>query len=669
MTDLTPAQLDELSVQTIRFLSMEGVQAAKSGHPGMPMGMASAAYTLWTQYLKHSPSNPKWLNRDRFILSAGHGSMLLYSMLHLTGYDLPLDDLKNFRQLDSLTPGHPEFGNTPGVEVTTGPLGQGVSNGVGMAIAQKYLAAMFNKEGYNLFDYHIYAIAGDGCLQEGVTSEACSLAGHLGLDNLIVIYDDNNITIDGDTSLSFTEDRAKRYEAYNWHVQKVDGDGNDRDAIAKAIEAAKAVTDKPSIIMLRSKIGFGSPHFEGTHTAHGSPLGDDEIKLIKTNAGWDPEKPFHVPGEVKAHMGQCAQNGKAAEQQWDEMFAKYAKEYPELAAKLTAAQKGEFIVDIDDLLPEFEAGTSLATRQASGKTINTLMPKMDMVLGGSADLTPSNNTWFDGAIDFQKNTRNGRYLRFGVREHAMGAIMNGISASGLLKIYGATFAVFSDYMRGALRVAAISKHDSIFIFTHDSIGVGEDGPTHQPVEQAAALRAIPDLKVFRPADANETAQTWKYALTHNDGPVAMLLTRQGLPVLDQKKYAPATNVEKGAYALNNVENPDVLLLATGSEVSLAIEAAEKLAAENIQARIISMPCWELFEKQPQAYKDALLPPSVTARVAIEAGIDQGWYKYIGLNGKFIGMSTFGISAPSKTCFEKFGITTDAVVAAAKEVAK
>ncbi len=666
---MTPAQLDELSVQTIRFLSMEGVQAANSGHPGMPMGMASAAYTLWTKYLKHSPSNPKWLNRDRFILSAGHGSMLLYSMLHLTGYDLSLDDLKNFRQWDSLTPGHPEFNHTPGVEVTTGPLGQGISNGVGMAIAQKYLAATFNKEGYNLFDYNIYAIAGDGCLQEGIASEASSLAGHLGLNNLTVIYDDNNITIDGDTSLSFTEDVAKRYEAYNWHVQRVDGDGNDRDAIAKAIEAANSVTDKPSIIMVKSKIGFGSPNFEGTHTAHGAPLGNDEIKLIKTNAGWDPEKPFHVPTDVKSHMGQCVKDGKNDEQQWDTMFANYAKKYPELAAKLTAAQNGELTIDIDELLPKFEAGTSMATRQASGKTINALVPKMDMVLGGSADLTPSNNTWFDGAIDFQKNTRNGRYIRFGVREHAMAAIMNGISASGLLKIYGATFMVFSDYMRGAMRVAAVSKHDSIFILTHDSIGVGEDGPTHQPVEHAASLRAIPDLKVFRPADANETAQVWKHALTVNDGPVAMLLTRQGLPVLDQQKYASAANVEKGAYALNKVDNPDVLLLATGSEISLAIEAAEKLAADNIQARIISMPCWELFEKQSQEYKDQLLPPAITARVGIEAGIDQGWYKYLGLNGKFIGMSSFGASAPGNTCFEKFGITTEAVVAAAKDVSK
>ncbi len=648
---------------------MDGVQAAKSGHPGMPMGMAPAAYTIWTRFLHHSPSNPAWLNRDRFVLSAGHGSMLIYSLLHLTGYDLPLEDLKRFRQLNSKCAGHPERGHCPGVEVTTGPLGQGISNGVGMAIAQKHLAAKFNKEGFNLFDHHIYVIAGDGCLQEGVSSEACSLAGHLGLDNLIVIYDDNHITIDGETDLSFTEDRAKRFEAYGWHVQKVGGDGNDCEAIAAALEKARAEKGRPSIIQLRTHIGYGSPNFQDTHTAHGAPLGEDEIKLIKKNFGWDPEVSFHIPAEVKEHMSQAVAKGKALEEQWNELFAAYEKQYPELAAKIKTAQAGKLAVDIDSLLPKFEAGTALATRSASGKTLAAVMPTLDMVIGGSADLTPSNNTWYPGASDYQKATPEGRYLRFGVREHAMGAIMNGITSSDLLRVYGATFLVFSDYMRGAIRVAAIAKHPVIYVFTHDSIGVGEDGPTHQPVEHFASLRAIPDLLVIRPADANETAQAWKYALTHTDGPVALMLTRQNLPVIDQTKYGSATQLEKGAYVLKASDNPDILLLASGSEVPLVMEAAEQLAAEGISAQVVSMPCWELFEKQDKAYKDKVLPPSCRARVGVEAGMDQGWYKYLGLDGIFIGMNSFGTSGPFKQCFEYFGITIQAVVDAARKIKK
>ncbi|MCK5271719.1 MAG: transketolase [Sedimentisphaerales bacterium] len=659
-------ELEELCVQTIRFLSMEGVQAAKSGHPGMPMGMASAAYTLWSRFLKHNPKNPKWHNRDRFVLSAGHGSMLLYSLLHLTGYDLSLDELKNFRQMGSKTPGHPEYGLTPGVEVTTGPLGQGLANAVGMAIAQKHLAAKFNRDGFNLFDYNIYALSGDGCLQEGIGSEACSLAGHLGLDNIILIYDDNHITIDGDTKLSFTEDRAKRFEAYNWHVQIVEGDGNDREAIAKALEKARAEKDRPSIIQLRSLIGFGSPNFEGSHKVHGSPVGDDEIKLMKKNFGWDPELPFHIPPEVKEHTNKAIAIGQEQEDQWNQMFEKYAVEFPELAEKIRLAETGKMPIDIDTLLPEFEAGASIATRQASGKTLNSLMNDIDMVMGGSADLTPSNNTLFDSATDFQKDNPIGRYIRYGVREHAMGAIMNGIAASNLLRAYGATFLVFSDYMRGAIRVASIAKHNTIFVFTHDSIGVGEDGPTHQPVEQIASLRTIPGLTVIRPADANETAQAWKYALTNNNGPVVLLFTRQGLPALDQNKYSSATNLEKGAYTLLKVDDgdPDVLLLATGSEVSIAMAAAEKLAENGTKAQVVSMPCWELFEKQDQAYKDSVLPPTVTARIGIEAGVEQGWYKWIGDKGTFIGMSSFGTSAPAGQCFEHFGITVEAVVKAA-----
>lgn len=663
------SELDELCVQTIRFLSMEAVQAAKSGHPGMPMGMAPAAYKLWMDHLRHSPSNPKWLNRDRFVLSAGHGSMLLYSLLHLTGYDLPLDEIKNFRQWASKTPGHPEYGMTPGVEVTTGPLGQGFSNAVGMAMAQKYLASRYNRPGFDIFDYNIYSIAGDGCLQEGISSEASSLAGHLGLDNLIVIYDDNNITIDGDTSLSFTEDRAKRFEAYNWHVQIVDGDGNDMEAFEKALENAKAETNRPSIINLRTHIGYSSPTYQGTHTAHGAPLGDDEIKLIKKNCGWDPEKSFVVPDEVSKHMRTKIDSGKSLESDYDKKFAEYEKAYPDLAKEITDALAGKVAIDIDAMLPKFEAGSSMATRKASGDTLDALMPSLPLVLGGSADLTPSNNTRFKGVEDFQKDSNSGRYIRYGVREHAMTAIMNGIAVSGILRPYGATFMVFCDYMRPAIRLAALSHYPSIFVLTHDSIGVGEDGPTHQPVEHLAALRAIPNLIVFRPADANETAQAWKYTLEHNDGPVAMCLTRQGLTVIDQKKFASAENLCKGGYALIAEDNPDCLLIATGSEVQLAVKAHEQLAADGIKSQVVSIPSFELFAKQDKAYRDSVLPLAVKARVGIEAGIEQGWGRYLGDNGIFIGMSTFGASAPGPTCFEKFGITVEKIVEAAKNSMK
>jgi len=668
---LNGAELDELCVQTIRFLAMDGVEAAKSGHPGMPMGMASAAYTLWTKFLRYNPKNPKWHNRDRFVLSAGHGSMLLYAMLHLSGYDLSLDELKNFRQWGSKTPGHPEYGVTEGVEVTTGPLGQGIANAVGMAIAQKHLAAQFNRDGFDVIDYNIYTMAGDGCLQEGISSEACSLAGHLGLDNLIVIYDDNHITIDGGTELAFTEDRAKRFEAYNWYVQIVGGDGNDIIAIEKALQKAKAEKGRPSIIQLRSHIGFGSPTFQDTHTVHGAPLGDDEIKLIKKKFGWDPEKSFYVPAAVKEQMGKAGAKGQELERQWKQMFEAYAKAYPEPAEQFRLADAGKLAVDIDEILPKFKAGASIATRKASGVTLNSLMPELEMVMGGSADLTPSNNTCFDGAVDYQKDCPQGRYIRYGVREHAMGAIMNGISASNLLRAYGGTFLVFCDYMRGAIRMAALSGHGSIFVFTHDSIGVGEDGPTHQPVEHLASLRTIPNLVVIRPADANETAQAWKYALTHSDGPVAMLLTRQGLTVLDQDTCGAATNLEKGAYTLVKAPGgqPDVLLLATGSEVGIAVAGAAELAQDGIKAEVVSMPCWELFEKQDQAYKDSVLPPTVRARVGIEAGVEQGWWKWLGCEGVFVGMSSFGASAPAVVCFEKFGITVEAVVGAAKKVVR
>ncbi len=660
------SELDELCVQTIRFLSAEAVQKAKSGHPGMPMGMAPAAYVLWAKHLKHNPANPGWHNRDRFVLSAGHGSALLYSLLHLAGYDISLDELKNFRQWGSKTPGHPEYDPQRGVEVTTGPLGQGISNAVGMAIAQKYLANYFNRDGFPIIDYKIYVIVSDGDLQEGVASEASSLAGHLGLDNLIVVYDDNHITIDGDTDLAFTEDRAKRYQAYGWNVQEVGGDGNDMAAFEKALEKAKAQKQRPGLIKLRTHIAYGSPNKQDTAGAHGAPLGDDEIRLIKERFGWDPEKSFYVPDEVSSHMRKAVEKGAEAKKAWDKMFADYAKAHPQLAQQFRDAAAGKLPLNLDDILPKFEAGSSVATRKASGKALDALMPKLPLVLGGSADLTPSNNTRFADAKNFQKDARDGRYIHYGIREHAMGAIMNGISVSGLARAYGGTFLVFSDYMRGAIRVAAMSKYPTIFVFTHDSIGVGEDGPTHQPVEQLASLRAIPNLLVFRPADANETAQAWKFALENRDGPVALLLTRQGLTVLDQDKYGSAANLSKGAYVLAGADKPDVLLLASGSEVGIALEAAEKLAAEKIAAQVVSMPCWELFDKQSQEYKDSVIPPNVKARVGIEAGVELGWHKWLGEKDIFVGMSSFGASAPGKVCFEKFGITVDNVVKAAKK---
>ncbi|MCD6175028.1 MAG: transketolase [Planctomycetes bacterium] len=659
-------KIDDLSIQTIRFLSMEGVQAAKSGHPGMPMGMAAAAYALWQRHLKFDPSDPDWINRDRFVLSAGHGSMLLYSLLHLFGYDLSLDELKNFRQWGSKTPGHPEYGHTPGVEVTTGPLGQGIANAVGMAISQKYLANRYNKKDFPIFDYNVYTICGDGCLQEGVSGEASSLAGHLGLDNLVVVYDDNHITIDGNTELSFSEDVAKRYEAYGWNVIELGGDGNDIDALTEAIQQAQQQTKAPTLVKFRSHIGFGSPNFQDTHTAHGAPLGDDEIKLIKKNAGWDPDKKFVVPAEVAVHTGAAKEKGAKLSAEYKTLLDAYAKAYPELAVELNDAIAGEVTID-DGALPVFDPEKPLATRAASGKTLAALMPSMPLVLGGSADLTPSNNTHFPGAEDFQKDNPGGRYIRYGVREHGMAAVMNGISAGKLLRPYAGTFLVFADYMRGSIRVAALAKYPTIFVFTHDSIGVGEDGPTHQPVETVASLRILPNLLVFRPADANETVLMWKYMLEHNDAPCATALTRQNLPILDPAKYPQMKkNFNKGAYVLVPQDKPDVLLLATGSEVSLAMEAAEKLAADGTKAQVVSMPCWKLFERQDAAYKESVIPASVQARVGVEAGVDAGWWKYLGTDGEFVGMNSFGASAPGGTCFKKFGITTEAVIAAAKK---
>ncbi|MHC4265328.1 MAG: transketolase [Planctomycetota bacterium] len=659
-------ELDELCIQTIRFLAVDAIQKANSGHPGMPMGMAAAAYTLWTKHMTHNPANPHWLNRDRFVLSAGHGSMLLYSLLFLTGYKIGTYDLENFRQLDSNTPGHPEYDLDHGVEVTTGPLGQGISNAVGMAIAQKYLANYFNQDDFPVIDYNIYTIVGDGCLEEGISSEASSLAGHLGLDNLIVIYDDNHITIDGSTEISFTEDTAKRYESYGWFVQSIPGDGTDMEAFEDALEKAKAQTDRPSLIKLQTHIAYGSPNLQDSEKAHGSPLGEDEIKLMKEKFGWNPETTFHISPEVFKHMQHTRLTGEKVEADWNHMFAEYTKVHPSLAELFNTVRTGALPINIEEFLPSFEAGASIATRKASGKVLDALMPNLPLILGGSADLTPSNNTRFADAEDFQKSNPLGRYIRYGVREHAMAAIMNGISVSGLTRAYGGTFLVFSDYMRPAIRMAALSKYPTIFVFTHDSIGLGEDGPTHQPIEHLASLRAIPNLLVFRPADANETAQAWKYILENSDTPAALLLSRQGLPVLDQAKYPSAENLTKGAYILISADKPDVLLLSSGSEVHLAIEAHKLLAEDGITAQVVSFPCWKLFEKQPQDYKDSVLPSNVTARIAIEAGVAQGWEKYIGNNGLFIGMSTFGTSAPAKQAFKKFGITTENIITAVKK---
>lgn len=661
------SELDELCVNSIRFLTLDAVEKAKSGHPGMPMGMAPAAYVLWTKHMQYNPANPQWHNRDRFVLSAGHGSMLLYSLLYLTGFNMTLEELQQFRQWESKTPGHPEYDPESGIEVTTGPLGQGLSNAVGMAIAQKRLADHFNREDFPILDYKIYVIASDGDLEEGVASEACSLAGHLGLDNLVVVYDDNHISIDGETGLAFTEDRAKRFDAYGWYVQKVEGDGNDMKKFERALIRAKSEVGRPSIINLRTHIAYGAPSMQDTAKAHGSPLGDQEIRLTKKKFGWDPDKQFHVPDEAMEHMRKAVDRGKEAEEKWNEMFEKYGEKYPDLAKEFKNASDGKLPVSLGKILPKFQAGESMATRVASGKVLAAIMPKLPLVMGGSADLTPSNNTRWPEAVDFQKDARNGQYVRFGVREHGMGAILNGINVSKLIRAYGGTFLVFSDYMRGAVRVAALSKYPSIFVFTHDSIGLGEDGPTHQPIEHLAALRAIPDLLVFRPADANETAQAWKYALENRDRPVALLLTRQGLPIIDQRKFASAANVGRGAYILTSRGKPEVILLASGSEVSIAMEAATKLDAEGIPSQVVSMPCWKLFEKQDDKYRNSVIPATVKARVGIEAGTNFGWHRWLGEHGAFVGMYSFGASAPGKVCFQEFGITVENVVNAATEV--
>jgi transketolase len=606
-----------------------------------------------------------WQNRDRFILSGGHGSILLYSLLYLTGYKVTLDDLKSFRQLGSKTPGHPEYGHTDGVEVTTGPLGQGFTNGIGMAIAQKYLAARYNKPGFDVVDYYIFATLGDGDLMEGITSEAASLAGHLKLGNLIYFYDDNHISIDGPTEIAFTEDRAKRFEAYNWHVQKID-DGNDLDAIDNAIEQAKKETGRPSIIMIRTHIGFGSPNKQDTAEVHGTALGEEEIKLTKKNYGWDPEKQFYVPDEALTLFRKAIEEGKKKEDAWQNIFAEYKKQNLDLALELENIRKGNFGEEWKKALPTFT--DAMATREASGKVLNAIAPFLPSMIGGSADLAPSNNTCVKSMGEFQPGNYGGRYLRYGVREHAMGGILNGLAVTDGIIPYGGTFFVFSDYMRGSIRLACIMGIRPIYVFTHDSIGVGEDGPTHEPVEQLAALRCIPNMISLRPSDSNETVAAWKFAIEHKGGPVALLLTRQKLPTFDRTKYPSADNLTKGAYILvENSSAPDLILIGTGSEVQLALGAYEQLVKEGVKARVVSMPSWELFERQSKEYRTSVLPPAIKKRIAIEALVTMGWEKYVGDNGRIIGMHSFGTSAPVDVIFKHFGFTVENVVKNAKEI--
>lgn len=665
---MTDTNLDELCVNTIRTLSIDAVQKANSGHPGMPMGMADAAYVLWTKFLQFNPRNPDWPNRDRFILSAGHGSMLLYSLLHLTGYDVPLEELKQFRQWDSITPGHPEYGMTPGVETTTGPLGQGFATGVGMAVVEAFLAATFNRPEHTIIDHYIYAIVSDGDLMEGISHEAAALAGHLKLGKLIYLYDDNHISIDGDTALAFTEERMTRFKGYGWHTQEVDG--HDRAAVEAAIKAAQAVTDQPSIIGCRTTIGYGSPNKANTGGVHGAPLGEEEVKLTKEVYNWPTDKQFYIPDEVLTHFRQVVDQGTSWEQQWKDKIEAYAKDYPDEAAKFRQALSGELPAGWEEALPVFPASAKgMATRTASGKTLNALAPVIFNLIGGSADLSGSNNTILNDYPVFSNDNFAGRNFHFGVREHGMTALLNGMALHGGVIPYGGTFLIFSDYSRPAIRIAALSHIPSILVFTHDSIGLGEDGPTHQPIEHLASLRAMPNLTVIRPADANETAQAWKVALEKRDGPVAIILTRQSVPVYDRAKMADAAGLAKGAYILIDADKvyPDVILMSSGSELQFVIDAHAKLAEQGIAARVVSMPSWELFKQQNEAYRDSVLPPSVTARVAIEAGVPMGWGQWLGARGSMIGLDRFGASAPYQDLYEQFGFTVDNVVLRALSV--
>ena len=655
-------KLQELAINTIRFLSADAIQKANSGHPGLPMGAAALAYAVWIHHLRHNPNNPKWINRDRFILSGGHGSMLLYSLLHLTGYDLSLNDIKNFRQWGSKTPGHPEYGLTPGVETTTGPLGQGFSNGVGMAIAEAQLASRFNRGDHKLIDHYIYGIITDGDLMEGLTSEAASFAGHLKLGKIVYLYDDNHISIDGSTEITFTEDRAARFEAYGWHVSLV-SDPNDVEELDQAITSAKHDL-RPSLIVVPTQIGFGLPTKAGTAKAHGEPPGMDELKKAKENLGWPTEPSFHIPTEVEEHFRGALEIGVQHEKEWEDIFSVYKNEFPDLASELNRINSGELPIGWDIKLKEFPADEKgIATRAASGKVINAIAPNLHDLIGGSADLAPSTKTWIDDNPAFQADTHEGRNFHFGVREHGMGAVINGMSLYPGIIPYGATFLVFSDYNRPAIRLAALSHYPSIWVFTHDSIGVGEDGPTHQPVEHIAALRTIPNLLVIRPSDANETIEAWRVAINRRNGPTALLFTRQAVPIIDRDIYSPASGLNKGAYVLADLGDgkPEMILMASGSEVSLIAEAGNLLAAKGFNVRLVSFPSWELFEQQTKDYQDSVLLPNVSSRLAVEAGVSLGWERWVGLLGKMITIDKFGASAPGPKIFEEYGFSVDNVV--------
>ena len=665
--------IDTLSINTIRTLSLDAVQRANSGHPGLPLGMAPAAYVLWTRFLRHNPKNPRWFNRDRFLLSAGHGSMLIYSLLHLTGYGLSLDELKNFRQLHSKTPGHPENTLTPGVEITTGPLGQGFANGVGMGIASAHLAAKFNRPGHNVIDHFIYAIVSDGDLMEGVSYESASLAGHLKLGNLIYLYDDNQITIDGPTSLAFSEDVTKRFESCGWEVSTVE-DGNDLNAIENAIRNAQAVTDKPKLIRIKTIIGFGMPK-QGTSKAHSDAPGEDAVKETKRNLDWPENKSFFIPKDVQAHFRTALKRGAQLEKDWEASVKEYSTAFPDLGKTLRDTRAGRLAEGWEKKLPKFDGVEAKATRAYSGDVINAIADIIPQMIGGSGDLTPSNNTFIKSSADFQAGRYANRNIHFGVREHAMGSTMNGMALYGSVIPFGGTFQTFSDYMRPAIRLAALSHIQVVFVFTHDSIGLGEDGPTHQSVEHLAALRAIPNLALIRPCDAHEVREAWRAALLRTDAPTAFALSRQKVALIDRKKFADAKGLHKGGYVLADAENksgktvaPKLILIATGSEVGLAIDARSRLNRAGIPTRVVSMPCWEFFDEQNAKYKESVLPSRVRARLAIEAGVSLGWAKYVGDAGDTLCVDRFGASAPAEDVFKDYGFTVENVVKKAKKLA-
>ena len=661
--------IDFKSINTIRTLSIDAIEKSNSGHPGLPMGAAPMAYVLWHKHLNINPKEPSWLNRDRFVLSAGHGSMLIYSLLHLSGYDLSLEDIKEFRQWGSKTPGHPEFGHTAGIETTTGPLGQGIGNAVGMAITERMLAARFNKPGFDLFDHHTYVLTGDGCLMEGISAEAASLAGHLKLGKLVMMYDSNDISLDGPTTLSFTEDVKKRFESYNWQVIVVADGDEDIDSIDKAIQAAKDETEKPSLIVVKTTIGYGSPNKGGTSGIHGSPLGAEETKLTKEAYGFDPEKKFFVGEDVRKNYAKIEEKGKKASYTWEKMMKEYSKQYPALAEAIYEAFELKLGEGWDELIPVYETGTKLASRQSSHEIMNAVAKKVEWLSGGDADLSCSTKTFLKDMGDFNGTTGEGRNIRFGVREHAMAAIANGMCNHGGVRPFTGTFFSFVDYMRPSVRLAALSKLPAVYIYTHDSVAVGEDGPTHQPVEQLMSIRSMPGLTVLRPGDANEVAESWKYIMQNTSEPITLVLSRQNQNTIDRKKYSGAEGVQKGAYVLADSDNPKVIIMATGSELNLALDSYKKLKEEGIEARVVSMPSWEVFEKQNAEYKESVLPRNIRKRVSIEAGVTFGWCRYTGDEGINIGIDTFGASAPGNLVLEKYGFSIDNVTTKIKEMLK